>query len=103
MRFPSTHPVGPCSYCRSITALGPVIRGIDARRHRWDLPLMSADAKQYFLPAWLIASMSDEEFYSDFASAVLFCLASDHRMNPTGGYTDDQANVFRQLARLHVA
>jgi hypothetical protein len=57
-------------------------------KHLWDLPLLSDDAKQYYLPAWIVRSIDDPE--SDYTQAFLFALDSDHRWAPTTPYTERQ-------------
>jgi hypothetical protein len=63
-------------------------------KHRWDLPLLSDDAKRYYLPAWILRSINDPQ--SDYTQALLFALKSDHRWFPTAPYTDRQ---WRLIAR----
>lgn len=58
--------------------------------HRSDLPLLSAEAKRYFLPAWLIGSIDDTE--SDLTDALIMNLDSDHRQD---GYSDSRKAVIR--------
>jgi hypothetical protein len=57
-------------------------------KHLWDLPLLSDDAKQYYLPAWIVRSIDDPQ--SDYTEALLFALDSDHRWFPTTPYTERQ-------------
>lgn len=59
----------------------------------WDLPLLSADAKRYFLPAWLLASIRDPRG-SDATDALVYALDSDHRWDPEGGYSEAQRAVI---------
>jgi hypothetical protein len=61
-------------------------------RHCWDLPLLSDDAKQYYLPAWIARSIDDPQ--SDHTQALLFALDSDHRWVPTTPYTERQWRVL---------
>ena len=61
-------------------------------RHVWDLPLLSDEAKQYYLPAWMIRSIEDPE--SDCTEALLSALDSDHRWFPARPYTDRQWRVI---------
>jgi hypothetical protein len=56
--------------------------------HRWDLPLLSDDAKQYYLPAWLVSSIDNPQ--SDYTDALLYALDSDHRWLPSTPYTERQ-------------
>lgn len=51
----------------------------------WSLPLFSACAKRYFLPAWLVRSIDNPD--TDFTDALLYNLDSDHRND---GYSDEQ-------------
>lgn len=51
--------------------------------HRWDMPLLSADAKQHYLPAWMLRALDDHELAWDYATAVVFALGSDHRWTGT--------------------
>jgi hypothetical protein len=57
-------------------------------KHRWDMPLLSDEAKQYYLPAWLMRSIEEPE--SDYTDALLFALAADHRWQPVTPYTERQ-------------
>ena len=59
---------------------------------RWDMPLLSDDAKQYFLPAWLLRSIDEPR--SDYTSALLFALDDDHRWAPSVPYSDRQWRVL---------
>lgn len=58
----------------------------------WGLPLLGDEAKRYYLPGWLLPALHDPR--GDAASALLFALASDHRWDPAGGYTEAQHNVI---------
>ncbi len=62
---------------------------------RWDLPLLSDDAKQHYLPIWLLGAV--EEPRSDFTEALLFALDSDHRWEPRGGYSAAQQRVIARV------
>lgn len=53
--------------------------------HCWDLPLLSASAKRYYLPAWIERSLDDLD--SDYTQALLFDFESDHRHE---GFDDAQ-------------
>jgi hypothetical protein len=57
------------------------------RPHVWDLPLLSAEAKHYYLPAWLYAALNDPG--CDFSEAVIMDIDSNHRV-PSDGYTSEQ-------------
>ena len=59
---------------------------------RWDIPLLSDDAKQYFLPAWLLRSIDEPQ--SDYTSALLFALDDEHRWSPSVPYTARQWRVL---------
>jgi hypothetical protein len=61
-----------------------------AFRHvpRWALPLLSDDAKQFYLPAWIVRSIDEPQ--SDYTQALLFALDSDHRWFPSTPYTTRQ-------------
>ncbi|MCU0806121.1 MAG: hypothetical protein MUF79_13715 [Burkholderiales bacterium] len=61
-------------------------------RHRWDLPLLSDESKQYYLPAWLLRSIDAPR--SDYTEALLFALDSDHRWSPKTPYTARQWRVL---------
>jgi len=58
------------------------------QKHVWDLPLLSDEAKQYYLPAWLCSSI--DEPCSDATDALLMEFRSDHRWNPATPYTQAQ-------------
>ncbi len=57
-------------------------------KHQWDLPLLSDDAKQYYLPAWIVRSIDDPQ--SNYTDAFLSALDSDHRWFPSTPYTERQ-------------
>ncbi|MFN8638173.1 MAG: hypothetical protein U0360_01660 [Dehalococcoidia bacterium] len=61
----------------------------------WDLPLLSAEAKRYFLPAWLLASIRDPRG-SDATDALVFALDGDHRWDPEGGFSEVQPRRHRR-------
>jgi hypothetical protein len=58
------------------------------REHVFDLPLLSAKAKQYYLPAWLYAALGAESW--NYADAAITNIDSDERFDPPGYYTDAQ-------------
>ena len=58
----------------------------------WDMPLLSAEAKRFYLPVWLLASLRDPRG-SDATDALVYALDSDHRWDPEGGYTEAQRAV----------
>ncbi len=62
--------------------------------HRWDLPLLSEEAKRYYLPAWMLASIQEPD--SDFTDALVMNLDSDHR---NGGYSEVQKSVVLDYLR----
>jgi hypothetical protein len=57
-------------------------------KHCWDLPLLSDEAKQYYLPAWILRSIETPQ--SDSTQALLYALESDHRWRPATPYTERQ-------------
>lgn len=68
------------------------------QRHVWDMSLLSADAKQYYFPAWLLRGLDDRgPWLSDAASAVLYALiAVEHRWNPMQPYSCEQWLVVQE-------
>lgn len=58
------------------------------QRHVWDLPLLSDEGKHYYLPAWLLDALRDDE--SSATDAVLYALDADHRWSPDPPYTGEQ-------------
>jgi hypothetical protein len=73
------------------------------RRHVWDMPLLSAEAKHYYLPAWLLRCLEVEEpWLPDEASAVIYALENDHRWDPSPPYTQQQWCVL-DLWLEHIA
>lgn len=82
-----------CAECKGLAdALGAHTAGALPpgllQKHVWDLPLLSDEAKQYYLPAWLCSSI--DEPCSDATDALLMELRSDHRWNPVTPYSDSQ-------------
>jgi hypothetical protein len=73
------------------------------RKHVWDLPLLSAEAKHYYLPAWLIRSLAIPEgmWWPDECSTVVRSLEGDHRWDPVPPYTKEQWTAVRDWL-LHV-
>ena len=59
----------------------------------WDIPLLSAEAKRYFLPAWLLASIRNPKG-ADATDALVYAFDSDHRWDPEGGYSEAQRAVI---------
>ncbi|MBF5005777.1 hypothetical protein [Diaphorobacter caeni] len=66
-------------------------------RHVWDMPLLSAEAKRYFFPAWLIYGLdASGPWLCDAASAVLYALTnSEHRWDPIEPYSREQWLAFQ--------
>ncbi|MQA00816.1 MAG: hypothetical protein GEU80_16090 [Dehalococcoidia bacterium] len=64
----------------------------------WTLVPLSAEAKYYYLPAWLLRAVDDPR--SDASSDLLFGLDSDHRWDPPGGYTPAQRAATVGYLRL---
>lgn len=62
--------------------------------HRWDLPLLSTEAKRYYLPVWMVASIEEPD--SDFTDALIMNLDSDHRND---GYSQLQKAVIVDYLR----
>ncbi len=58
------------------------------QKHVWNLPLLSDEAKQYFLPAWICSSIDDP--CSDATDALLMEFRSDHRWSPATAYSEAQ-------------
>jgi hypothetical protein len=81
---------------RTIEALDPETR----EAIRWDLPLLSDEAKRYYLPVWLHGAIDDPR--GDFAAALLFALDSDHRWSPEGGYSDEQRAVITRFLEFMI-
>ena len=87
-----------CEECAGVTAHleGRDPFGFDAAALRgciWDMPLLSAEAKRFYLPAWLLASIRDPQG-SDATDALVYALDSDHRWEPEGGYSEAQRAVI---------
>ena len=66
-------------------------------KHVRDMPLLSAEAKHYYFPAWLIRGLDGNgPWLSDAASAVLFALEEpEHRWNPEPPYSREQWVAFK--------
>jgi hypothetical protein len=62
-------------------------------KHHSDLPLLTDEAKQFFLPAFLIASIRQPE--SPVTEFVIYQLDTDHRWTPSDGYTPAQRAAIR--------
>jgi hypothetical protein len=67
------------------------------QKHVRDMPLLSADAKHYYFPAWLIRGLDDGgPWLSDAASAVLYALLDlEHRWDTAQKYSREQWLVFQ--------
>ena len=59
----------------------------------WDqLPLLSDEAKRYYLPAYLCFALRQPDSLA--AEFVLYALGSDHRWQPQGGYSQAQQQAI---------
>ena len=62
----------------------------------WDqLPLLSDEAKHYYLPAYLCSALRHPDSLA--AEFVLYALDSEHRWQPQGGYSDAQRQAIRDF------
>jgi hypothetical protein len=99
---PSLEEIAPhrCSECdelaSDLVAFGPFnMPEAVFRRHIWHLPLLSAEAKRYYLPAWLIRSLEiDGPWWPDECSTVVRGLGDDHRWKPNPPYTREQREAI---------
>lgn len=57
-------------------------------KHVWDLPLLSDEAKHYYLPAWLLRAFPEDTWSA--CDALVYALEEDHRWNPEPPYTEAQ-------------
>ena len=58
------------------------------------LPFFSDDAKRYYLPAFLrVAARKPDSLVAQF---VLYSLSDDLRMDPIGGYSEQQKQAIRE-------
>jgi hypothetical protein len=57
-------------------------------KHVWDLPLLSDEAKRYYLPAWLLRAYPEDTWSA--CDALVRALEADHRWNPEPTYTEAQ-------------
>ena len=95
---PSHEQIAPhrCLECDELAADFAPFQATDVpddvfRKHVWDMPLLSAEAKQYYLPAWLLRCLDFEDVWlPDEASTVLYALDGDHRWDPDPPYTKAQ-------------
>jgi len=61
------------------------------QKHVWDLPLLSADAKKYYLQAWLLRCVvTTSHWLPDEATTVLIALEGQHRWDSTQPFTRKQ-------------
>lgn len=98
---PAADNIAPHAFCKECTGVTNYLQGRDPftfddemlRGCVWDLPLLSADAKRFYLPAWLLASIRDPRG-TDATDALVHALDGDHRWDPAGGYTDAQRAVL---------
>jgi len=59
------------------------------------LPLFSDDAKRFYFPAFLrVAALKPDSHVAQF---VLYALADDFRMSPSGGYSLEQKQAIRDF------
>ena len=67
-------------------------------KHLWDLSLLSAEAKHYFLPTWLLRGINIEgPWLPDQCEVVLLGLGSvEHRWSPAPPYTKIQWQVIKE-------
>jgi hypothetical protein len=57
------------------------------------LPFFSDDAKRYYFPAFLrVAALKPDSLVAQF---VLYSLSKDFRMQPSGGYSEQQKQAFQ--------
>lgn len=95
---PSREEIAPhrCAECDELAEnFAPFDAGLlpDAlfRKHVWDMPLLSADAKRYYLPAWLVRCLEvDGPWLPDEASAVLYALDGGLRWDPKSPHSREQ-------------
>lgn len=60
-------------------------------KHVWDLPLLSADAKKYYLQAWMLRCLViTGPWLPDEASTVLIALEGQHRWDSAQPFTLEQ-------------
>ena len=73
----------------------PIDIDTDTISYHFDsLPLFSAEAKRYYLPAYLRESiLNPGDSVTDF---LILTFDSDHRWNPKGGFTKEQIDVVNQ-------
>ena len=94
----------PCDECDDLATALDGIAPTDvlnaAPSAVWDLPLLSAEAKRYYLPGWLLPAIADPQH--DAVDALLFALDSDHRWDPAGGYTEAQRAVLTRTLEAMV-
>lgn len=66
-------------------------------KHVWDLPLLSDEAKHYYLPAWLLRVSSEDAWSA--CDALIYALEADHRWNPEPPYTEAQWLAIDAVSR----
>jgi hypothetical protein len=57
--------------------------------HVWDLPLLSDEAKHYYLSAWLLRAVPNDG-WNDACDSLVYALEADHRWSPNPPYTEAQ-------------
>jgi hypothetical protein len=62
-------------------------------KHVWDMPLLSDDAKHFYISAWLLRAYLGES-WSDACDSLTYSLIDNHRWNSTQPYTDEQWRVI---------
>jgi hypothetical protein len=92
-----------CHDCEECRALYSDVRGHapDDLSDSWveksfdHLPFFSDEAKRYYFPAFLrVAALKPDSLVAQF---VLYSLSDDFRMQPIGGYSTKQQQVFRDF------
>jgi hypothetical protein len=99
---PSEHNI-ICHECEECFALRDGVRGRtpDELSDSWveqsydQLPFFSDNAKRYYFPAFLrVASLKPDSLVAQF---VLYALADEFRMQPSGGYSPQQQQAIRDF------
>ncbi len=98
---PAADKIAPHAFCEECAGVAAYLEGRDPFAFEdeallgciWDLPLLSAEAKRFYLPAWLLASIRDPRG-TDATDALVYALDSDHRWDPEGGYSEAQRAVL---------
>lgn len=90
-----------CHECEECLALRESVRGHtpDELTDAWveqsfdQLPLLSDDAKRFYLPAFLrVGALKPDSLVGQF---VLYSLSDEFRMEPSGGYSSLQKQAIR--------